>query len=210
MNSPKLIADSNTIDFNDYDCQVEPKWNRDIIIHTSVITGKKTIVNKADDPGKGRFICEIVVFNKDTAIDYIAINDVVDFYLYEDQDIHFNCIVKDVQPFASGKKYLRIDSAIITLESEDYIYNPMKVATPVADPSGGNYTIPPNVSVELTCNTPGALIYYTTNGTSPDTGDTLYTTPITISNTTTLKAKAYVDGMNSSEIMTEIYTKIIT
>jgi hypothetical protein len=78
------------------------------------------------------------------------------------------------------------------------------VATPTASPAGGTYAT--TQSVTLTTTTGGATIYYTTNDTEPTTGSTPYTTPISISVTTTLKAFAVKAGMNDSAIMTAEYT----
>lgn len=59
------------------------------------------------------------------------------------------------------------------------------------------------LSVELECKTEGAKIYYTLNGDipTPETG-TSYTGPIEINATTSLRAKAFKDGMLYSEILT--------
>lgn len=60
-------------------------------------------------------------------------------------------------------------------------------------------------SVELTCSTEGASIYYTVDGTTPDATKTLYSAPIVISETTTIKAIAIKDG-NQSDIAEATYT----
>ena len=57
----------------------------------------------------------------------------------------------------------------------------------------------------LTCATPGARIYYTTNGTVPNNGSTLYTGPITISANTPLQAVAYADGLLPSDVQAVTY-----
>ncbi|MDY0335285.1 MAG: lamin tail domain-containing protein [Bacteroidales bacterium] len=77
------------------------------------------------------------------------------------------------------------------------------VATPVFTPGSGTYTNP--VSVTITCETPGAAIYYTTDGSDPTELSQPYTIPITISQTTTLKARAFLDGYNPSYITTAQY-----
>lgn len=79
-----------------------------------------------------------------------------------------------------------------------------KVATPTASPAGGDYSI--EQSVVLSCLTSGAAIYYTTNGTTPTSGSTLYTTPISIAAGMTLKAIGIKGGEVNSDIMTEVYT----
>jgi hypothetical protein len=61
-------------------------------------------------------------------------------------------------------------------------------ATPVFTPAAGAFTTAQ--SVAITCATPGAEIYYTTDGSEPTSADTLYTVPVDIATTTTLKAIA--------------------
>ena len=59
---------------------------------------------------------------------------------------------------------------------------------PIADISGGEFNAP--ITVELTTQTIGAVIKYTTDGSNPTLDSETYTSPITISSTTTL-AKAF-------------------
>ncbi len=60
--------------------------------------------------------------------------------------------------------------------------------------------------VAVTTNTPGASIRYTTDGSLPSpTLGTLYTGPITISTTTTLRAIAYLSSYTSTNVDTETY-----
>jgi hypothetical protein len=77
------------------------------------------------------------------------------------------------------------------------------VATPVFTPGSGTYTNP--MSVTITCETPGAAIYYTTDGSDPTEMSQLYTAPVTISQTTTLKARAFLEDYNPSYIATAQY-----
>jgi len=54
-----------------------------------------------------------------------------------------------------------------------------------------------------------AVFRYTTDGTDPDVNSTKYTdsNPITLSETTTLKARAYKDGFEPSDVAIKIYVK---
>jgi len=80
----------------------------------------------------------------------------------------------------------------------------IKVATPTANPTPGTYTGTQNVT--LSCATLGATIRYTTNGTEPTASSTQYSGPITVSVTTTIKAKAFKDGMAASATASFTYT----
>jgi len=209
MNSPKIVIGSDVIDLNDYDCKVKPKWSPDFIIHTSVITGKKTLVNRADD-GYGRFECEITIYQSDSAFDDLAIDNEVDFYLYADDDIHFDCLVKDLQPFVSGGKHRLQRNIKITLVGKEYVLNPLRCTAPAILPPSKNFPAGTSVTVTITSVTSGSIIYYTKDGTDPDDNSTEYTGSFEVSETTTVKAIVYRDGMHESEISSETYTKVIT
>lgn len=77
-------------------------------------------------------------------------------------------------------------------------------SAPEFSQNAGNYCNP--FSLEITSETEGAAIYYTTDGTAPDSVvGTLYTAPITISATTNLQAIAYAAGLDSSAVTTVSY-----
>lgn len=83
-----------------------------------------------------------------------------------------------------------------------------KVATPTSDvPSG---IVSKNTAVSLECETEGAVIYYTLDGTSPaeDSPSRIEYdgTPIVITETTTITAIAVGDEMQDSEIAVFTYT----
>ena len=78
------------------------------------------------------------------------------------------------------------------------------VATPTFTPAAGTYYEAQTVSIE--CGTEGASIYYTLDGTDPDESSTLYSTPLVIDATTTVKAIAIMEGYNSSDIAEATYT----
>ena len=76
------------------------------------------------------------------------------------------------------------------------------VEAPTFSPAAGTFTEAQNVTIS--CETSGATIYYTTDGTEPTNASTEYTTALTISSTTTVKAIAYV-GTDASTVATATY-----
>jgi len=78
------------------------------------------------------------------------------------------------------------------------------VLAPVFDPNGGVFSAP--VQVTITCPTADAQIYYTLDGNDPTQTSTLYANPISISQTTTLKAKAFKTGMAASDVTSATYS----
>ncbi len=80
-----------------------------------------------------------------------------------------------------------------------------KTATPTFTLAAGTYTTAQ--TVEITCATDGATIYYTTDGTDPTTSSTEYTAAISLSERgeTTIKAIAVKAGAENSDIATAAY-----
>ena len=87
------------------------------------------------------------------------------------------------------------------------LYNITQVtASPTLSPSSGNYT--QSQTVVISSTTVGATVYYTTDGSTPTSSSTQYTGPITVSQTTTVKAIATATGYSNSGIGTAVYTFI--
>ncbi len=95
-------------------------------------------------------------------------------------------------------------TASVTATATYTISSTQTVASPVFNPAGGTYTS--TQSVTITCATSGAQIRYTTDGTEPTASSALYSAALTISSTTTVKAKAFVSGMSSSATISQSYT----
>jgi hypothetical protein len=77
-------------------------------------------------------------------------------------------------------------------------------AAPTFNPAGGSYSTSP--SVTLSDSTPGAVIYFTTNGTAPTTSSFVYTSPIVPgTGTTTIEAMAVASGSSPSGVATATY-----
>lgn len=80
-------------------------------------------------------------------------------------------------------------------------------ATPSATPTGGDYFVNQLVTLTSTDGASGVTaIYFTTDGATPSASlGTLYTTPILIDKSMTIKAIAYDIAGNSSNILTAVY-----
>lgn len=75
---------------------------------------------------------------------------------------------------------------------------------PSFSPSGGTYTEAQSVSLATT--TPDAAIHYTTDGSAPTTASAVYTAPIAVTRSTTIRALAAAGGMVNSAVSSATYT----
>ncbi|HEY3706167.1 MAG TPA: FG-GAP-like repeat-containing protein [Terracidiphilus sp.] len=80
---------------------------------------------------------------------------------------------------------------------------PGPTAAPTFTPAAGTYTGPQTVTI--TDATTGAAIYYTTDGSTPTTASTLYSAPISVSTSETLKAIALATGDTVSAVASANY-----
>ncbi len=80
-----------------------------------------------------------------------------------------------------------------------------QVDAPAFSPLPGNFATAQNVTIST--STQGSEIRYTTNGTDPTpSSGTVYSGPLPISSTTTLKAIAYQSGLSNSGVVSGVYT----
>lgn len=80
----------------------------------------------------------------------------------------------------------------------------LPAATPTLSIAPGIYNTPQ--TVKITDATPGATIYYTTNGATPSTSSSVYSGPIIIPSTTTIEAIASANGYEASAAASSTYT----
>lgn len=74
------------------------------------------------------------------------------------------------------------------------------------DPPGGTFTISRRVTIATDVS--GGEVRYTLDGTEPTVAARLYTSPITLTDTTTVKARVYVNGHPVSEIASATFTEV--
>jgi hypothetical protein len=89
------------------------------------------------------------------------------------------------------------------IASATYTITPQS-AIPVFSPAAGTYASAQ--SVTITDSTAGAIIHYTTNGTTPTTSSAKYTGAITVSATETIEAIAVAAGYANSAVASATYT----
>ncbi|MDP9339399.1 MAG: chitobiase/beta-hexosaminidase C-terminal domain-containing protein [Acidobacteriota bacterium] len=97
---------------------------------------------------------------------------------------------------ASGLTASATATALYTIESQ--------VATPTFSPVAGTYTSAQTVTVSSAST--GATIYYTTSGATPTSSSTLYSGPVTVGVSETLKAIATKSGFFDSNVGSAAYT----
>jgi hypothetical protein len=85
----------------------------------------------------------------------------------------------------------------------------IQTAAPTFDPPGGSYVL--QLTVSISDATPGATIYYTTDGSTPTTSSNKYTGPITLDilGTTTIKAIAIAPGESQSPVSSATYNVLL-
>lgn len=82
------------------------------------------------------------------------------------------------------------------------------VAAPVITPETGTYETRPQ-TVTITCSTPGATIYYTTDGTTPTTSSPVYTDSFDVNKNTTVQAIAVIT-VDEQEMVSRVSSSVIS
>ncbi|MDQ2832575.1 MAG: DUF6067 family protein [Acidobacteriota bacterium] len=108
-----------------------------------------------------------------------------------------------VAPAGNGTVNVTVTTSNGTSNAESFAYT-TPPATPTFSPAPGTYASPQTVTISDT--TSGATIYYTTNGTTPTTSSSVYSAPISVSTSETVKAIATASGYSTSAIGSAAYT----
>ena len=127
--------------------------------------------------------------NFETDLELTASSDVRD--LWEHTDLGTMTAYSASIP-AHGCTILRISPTISN-----------KVVSPLLSHAGGTYTSAQSVALSTT--TAGAIIRYTTDGSTPNSSSTVYTGSISVSESKTIKTYATKSGMADSNISQAIY-----
>ena len=114
----------------------------------------------------------------------------------------FTVVITNNSPSASTSNKDRV--AIWGICIGNYSGGTLQAATPTFNPEAGTYTSAQTVTIS--CTTPGATIYYTIDGSTPDNTKTPYTGAISVTATTTIKAIAYATGYDPSAVASATYT----
>ena len=119
----------------------------------------------------------------------------------------FNTFVEDGLAGSAGTYYGQCtvndsDTAILTVALKPLHTT---VATPTFSPAAGTYSSAQHVTISDA--TSGSTIYYTTNGNTPTTSSSVYSSAITVlSATETLKAIGAKSGDTTSSVGSAVYT----
>jgi hypothetical protein len=97
-----------------------------------------------------------------------------------------------------GQWYFSPGQTLVTVLAPGGGYTPApppQAAMPVFTPASGA-NVPTNVTIA--CATPGAVIYYTLDGTLPTQGSTLYTGAVSLASASVIRAVAFTNGWTPS------------
>jgi len=115
-----------------------------------------------------------------------------------------NAVKFTVPTVINGKVYV---GAELQISVFGLLNGQQPAATPVISP--GSESFNPSVSVTITDSTPGAQIFYTTDGSTPSTASTKYTgTATNVTTTTTINAIATAPNFLQSPVATATYTLV--
>ena len=106
-----------------------------------------------------------------------------------------------VPTVANGKVYVGTQAAVSVFGIVSAV---PQAAAPAIAPLNGTFTSPEQIT--LTTATPGATIFYTTNGSNPTTSSRRYSGAFTVTNTTKIKAIAAATGYNNSLVSSAVVT----
>jgi hypothetical protein len=106
--------------------------------------------------------------------------------------------------FTASTGGLTASQTVFNLTHVDTSGNSPTAVAPVFSVPAGSY--PSAQTVAITDLTPGAVIHYTTDGSTPTAASATYSGPLTVSATETINAIAVATGYSTSGVSTALYT----
>jgi uncharacterized repeat protein (TIGR03806 family) len=116
-----------------------------------------------------------------------------------DQGPVYPCVSPDGSLYFLDSTYETSDGRIYKVSYT----NINRAETPIMTPNGGDFV--DSISVALTSSTPAATIRYTTDGSTPNETSPPYTTAISLTASTTIKAAAFATNFDPSTIASSVF-----
>lgn len=113
--------------------------------------------------------------------------------------------ITDVEAAAAEDGHRYKECTICGYIMEEETFKAEKTAAPVISPNGGTFT--GSQTVTITCAAPDAVIYYTTDGSTPTVDSTKYSGSFTLTASAAVKAFAVSADATASDIVTAVFTK---
>ncbi len=145
----------------------------------------------------------------DIADDKLGDNSLTEDAKFADADAGDFAIASDSPAKGAGTTYSGIGSDLAGVAFENppsmgcYEYS-NRAAAPAFEPAAGTRFYP-STNVTISCATEGASIYYTLDGSDPTDSSSLYDGPIVLEATMTIKARAYMQDMDPSAVVSATY-----
>jgi len=95
------------------------------------------------------------------------------------------------------------EGAALLREWIEHLPGPKVLPPPIFSLPGGKYDTP--IKVCLVHAEPGTTVRYTTDGSTPTSADPVYAQPITLSESTTVRARAFKPGFNKSIVVQQTF-----
>lgn len=113
--------------------------------------------------------------------------------------------ITDVEAAAAEDGHRYRECTICGYIMEEETFKAEKTAAPVISPNGGTFTS--SQIVTITCAAPDAVIYYTTDGSTPTADSAKYSGSFTLTASAAVKAFAVSADAAASDIVTAVFTK---
>ena len=175
------------------------------------ITAVTKVVEKADGPAAPAAFTLGFALNEDQKTFTATIPEVENAeYSFDGKQYSAVNTKTDCAPNTEYTGYVRIPETdtqkASAVTSSTQTAPKLTVAAPVFK-SDGTTSFRGTQTVEISCATPGASIYYTTDGTTPTSTGTIYSGAISLTSTTTIKAIAVKADMNDSAVAAATFTR---